>query len=101
MAKAYATLGKLIKDSRTMIEEMGLESDHPGITDAVEGCSTPGQVKKMMDPYKELFSYVKKSKRAAGDLGYDLIRPTIMEDLATCRSQSAVDQLMRGCRIQL
>ena len=54
-----------------------------------------------MDPYKELFSYVKKSKRAAGDLGYDLIRPTIMEDLATCRSQSAVDQLMRGCRILL
>ena len=27
MAKAYATLGKLIKDSRTMIEEMDLESD--------------------------------------------------------------------------
>ena len=101
MARTYTTLGKLIRDSRTMIEEMDLESDHPGFTDAVQGCNTPGQVKKMMDPYKELFSYVKQSRRAAEDLKYVQIRPTIMEDLAACRSRYAVDRIMRDCRVQL
>ena len=96
-----ASLSSLVKRSRTVIEELSLEDDHPGITSAVESCTSASQVREMMGSYNELFSYIKKSKKAASELCYHTVRPTIIEDLGACRSVGDVDQLMRDCRFLL
>lgn len=97
----YKSLSSLKDRSRTVIEELSLENDHPGITEAVENCTTPGEVKKMMGPYRELFTYIKESRHAAKELCYHVVNPHIIEDLNACRSIGDVDRTMRSCRILL